>query len=447
MKFRSALAGLVLFFSLTAAAQVTIRPRVERQTSREVNLLRVELAGPYTILTFEYRISRERGMQQIPPELRQFYKYLEPQATSTIGFQPSSRLTVNQGGTRRSFRFIKAQGIPTDPERQQVYPGDQGTFKVYFERLESGMEVFDLFECRSEGSYTCWNYVGVHVTNPAVRRPAPRPRVNPAPVPVPRPEPPVASRHAPTVPPVEKQPENGPVVVSGQVFDAVTKQPINATLSYRAGGRGVDSTRTIQGLGIYRLTLPKGTYEYAVVASGYERLTETLDLTQPAGLTQVDRDIFLKPQRSSGPTPEPVATKPATPPSSVPTPSVRRSILTTPPVVGRKVELKNVLFETGKATLLTDSYATLDDLVQWMQENPQVEIRLEGHTDRLGDSQQNLALSLDRVIAVKRYLTGKGIAADRIQTKGYGDTRPLTHGTSEEERRKNRRVEFVIVKS
>jgi len=444
MNFRAALAGLtLLFFTLTTTAQVTVSPRVDRQSTREVQIVRVELTGSYTVLTFQYRI---RGQRQpppgLPPNMRDLF---EPMYTSTIGFQPDSRLVVNVGGRFRSFQFIRAQGIPTDPDRQKVYPGDEGVFKVYFERLEPGMTVFDLFECRSEGSYTCWNYYGVHIINPLRNAPPPRPRVTPQPAPPSRTQPPVASR--PTPIPVEPK-GDVPIVVSGQVYDAVTKQPVDASLSYRGNGGVTDSARTIRNLGIYRLTLPKDKYNYVVTASGYERLTESLDLTQPAGLTQVDRDIYLQPQaRVSTPTPAPTTTKPATPPVATTLPPTRSPILTTPPVVGRKVELKNVLFETGKATLLPDSHATLDDLAQWMKENPAVEIRLEGHTDRLGDSQKNLELSLDRVVAVKRYLTGKGIAPERIQTKGYGDTRPVTRGTSEAERQKNRRVEFVIVKS
>lgn len=449
MNFRAALAGLAFFFfTLTAAAQVTVSPRIDRQSTREVNIVRVELTGSYTVLTFQYRIRGQRQPQQpLPPSMRDLF---EPMYTSTIGFQPDSRLVVNVAGQVRSFRFIRAQGIPTDPDRQKVYPGDEGVFKVYFERLEPGMTVFDLYECRSEGSYTCWNYYGVHIINPLRRNTAPpRPRVTPQPAPPARSQPPaqvpppVASR------PVPAEPKGDvPVVVSGQVYDAVTKQPVDATLSYRGNGGVTDSARTIRNLGIYRLTLPKDKYNYTVMAPGYERLTEPLDLTQPAGLTQVDRDIYLKPQaRATTPTPAPATPKPATPPVATTPPPARSPILTTPPVVGRKVELKNVLFETGKSTLLTDSYATLDDLAQWMKENPAVEIRLEGHTDKLGDSQKNLELSLDRVVAVKRYLTGKGIVPGRIQTKGYGDTRPITRGTSEAERQKNRRVEFVIVKS
>lgn len=430
MNLRCALAGLFLIFSLMATAQVTINPRIDQQASREVRLIRVELAGAYTILSFEYRIvaGRRPAAPEIPPELREFYKYLEPEYTSTISFRRASRLIVNVGGGTRSFRFIKAQGIPTDPERLDVKPGDKGQFKVYFERLEPGMQLFNLFECRSEGGYTCWNYIGVHVTNPATRRrPPPRPRVGPPPS-----SPPVATR--------PRTNPTGPITISGQVFDVLTKQAIDAKIIYQANGRVADSTRTIHSLGIYRLTLPGGQYQYTASAPGYEALTDDLDLTQPVGLTQVDRDIFLKPSGRVIATPPPATPKP-------PVVNLDRPLSETPVVVGRKVELKYVLFETSQATLLPDSYATLDELAQWMKDNPAVEIRLEGHTDRLGDPQKNLQLSVDRVVAVKHYLTGKGIVASRIQTRGYGDKRPATNATSEEERRKNRRVEFVIVKS
>lgn len=480
--FRAALTGLALFFGLSASAQVTVRPHVERQTSAEVNIAQVQLTPEYTILTFRYRIAGRRRppKEQVPPGLRDFYDYLDPTYTSTIGFQPTSQLVVRTGGSTRSFPFVKVQGIPADPDRLDVQPGDAGTFRVYFERLDPGMVLFDLFECRSEGSYTCWNYTNVRIVNPRKRgrslaptppakpvppvrpplakrstpavpkpgdkRASPRPPVKAKPIPPARP--PLAKRPAPTapkpLPPVATPAPEGEVLVRGQVFDSETKQPIEASLSYLNGGRVVGTASTIGGLGVYRLSLPKGRYDYDVTAPGYERLNEALDLTQPAGLTQVDRDIFLKPLRNNTPTPEPVTPKP---PVVATTPPVRTPLSDLPPVVGRKIELKNVLFEASKAVLLPGSYETLDDLAQWMKENPTVEIRLEGHTDRLGDSQKNLQLSLDRVIAVKRHLTGKGIDPTRVQTKGYGDKRPLTNATTEEERRKNRRVEVVVVKS
>lgn len=95
-------------------------------------------------------------------------------------------------------------------------------------------------------------------------------------------------------------------------------------------------------------------------------------------------------------------------------------------VTNATIRLDNIQFALSKSVLLPESYRELNKLADLIQQRQTLEIRLEGHPDIIGDAKQSLQLSIDRVIAVKRYLIGKGIAARRIQTKGYGDTRLIT---------------------
>jgi OmpA-OmpF porin, OOP family len=115
--------------------------------------------------------------------------------------------------------------------------------------------------------------------------------------------------------------------------------------------------------------------------------------------------------------------------------------------VGTVVNLKSVLFNTGTTTLLEESYPELDAVVDFLNENAKVEIQLEGHTDNRGDAKKNLTLSQERVARIKSYLVSKGISGKRVKGKGFGGTKPIATGDSEESRKLNRRVEFLIVKS
>jgi outer membrane protein OmpA-like peptidoglycan-associated protein len=111
------------------------------------------------------------------------------------------------------------------------------------------------------------------------------------------------------------------------------------------------------------------------------------------------------------------------------------------------IRLKSVLFKLGESELMPESYAELNALVRQMKKHTEIEILLEGHTDITGDATENLQLSIDRVDACKRYLVQQGITPFRIQTKGYGSSKPLIRKGSEKEREANRRVEVKVLKN
>ena len=113
--------------------------------------------------------------------------------------------------------------------------------------------------------------------------------------------------------------------------------------------------------------------------------------------------------------------------------------------VGTKVVLENIYFETGKAILKPESFKQLDQVIEFMESNETLRMEISGHTDNTGSMKVNSKLSEDRAKAVVDYLTGKGIAMDRLEWKGYAYTQPIAPNDTAEGRAKNRRVEFKIL--
>ena len=108
------------------------------------------------------------------------------------------------------------------------------------------------------------------------------------------------------------------------------------------------------------------------------------------------------------------------------------------------VALHNVLFDTGKATLKPESAAALAPVGELLKNDVALKLEIQGHTDNVGQTAANLKLSQDRAAAVKTYLTQTfGIAAARLTTAGFGDTKPVAPNTAEAGRAQNRRVELV----
>ncbi|MEL6866417.1 MAG: OmpA family protein [Bacteroidota bacterium] len=108
------------------------------------------------------------------------------------------------------------------------------------------------------------------------------------------------------------------------------------------------------------------------------------------------------------------------------------------------VIMENIYFETDRYELLEESYQELDKLVNILQKNPNLEINIHGHTDAQGSEMHNDQLSDNRAKAVREYLMSNGIAESRLQSKGFGYSKPVADNTTEKGRQENRRVEFII---
>jgi OmpA-OmpF porin, OOP family len=106
----------------------------------------------------------------------------------------------------------------------------------------------------------------------------------------------------------------------------------------------------------------------------------------------------------------------------------------------------NVNFAVGKADLTESSKFQLADLAKLMKAYPKVNIKIEGHTDNMGEVEKNLRISRERAEAVKTYLTENGIEANRIATAGFGMSKPIADNGTPEGKAKNRRIEAFVVK-
>lgn len=111
----------------------------------------------------------------------------------------------------------------------------------------------------------------------------------------------------------------------------------------------------------------------------------------------------------------------------------------------RSYRLDNVHFDTDKASLRPDSYTQLNELLEYLQRHSTTNIEIAGHTDNTGTAAHNSKLSQDRANTIRDYLVKKGIKANRVTAKGYGDSQPVADNATEEGRQLNRRTEVRIL--
>ena len=208
------------------------------------------------------------------------------------------------------------------------------------------------------------------------------------------------------------------VMMSGKVINQKTGKPIEAKIVIETlpDGEEVGTATSSPNTGEYKVILPKGgRYSIRAVAKDFVAEALNIDLTDSTKIKEFQELI-------------------------------NQGLTLVPIEVGQKVRMNNTFFETGKAAIAPESYPELDRIILTMTENSNLQVELAGHTDNVGKDDDNLKLSQDRADSVREYFIGKGVEPDRVASKGYGESRPVATNDTDEGRKQNRRVEFVILK-
>ncbi len=203
------------------------------------------------------------------------------------------------------------------------------------------------------------------------------------------------------------------VVVEGVVTNAKTKALVGAYVMVEDVNSGelIAVNKSNSATGKYLVVLPAGkTYSVSANKEGFFFNSELFDVPSSAKFQTIKKDIELKPIEK-----------------------------------GAKIVINNIFFETGKATLSPKSNVELEKAYELLKANPTMVIEVGGHTDNVGDDASNMKLSHDRAKSVRDYLVNRGIASNRVQAKGYGESNPVATNDTDEGRQANRRTEFIIL--
>ena len=200
---------------------------------------------------------------------------------------------------------------------------------------------------------------------------------------------------------------------TGKIINSENNEPVSANLSFELmpNADDIGTLKSNKKGEVNFYMRPERKYSITVQAEGFFAYAKIIDVADEITDGKISLDIELKPGG-----------------------------------VGHIIRLDQLIFAQGKADITEESYQGLDELALMMRENQAMEIQLEGHTDFRGSATSNLRLSELRVSAVKNYLVAKGIATERILTKAFGGTVPITRDNTPEARALNRRVEVRILK-
>ncbi len=203
------------------------------------------------------------------------------------------------------------------------------------------------------------------------------------------------------------------IYVKGVVSDVKTQKglPANVELTDNASGTLINKVQTDE-LGNYFITLPEGKdYTFTVNRKGYLFYSSAYALSGAVPDSTYVKNIALEPIK-----------------------------------LASSFVFTQVLFENNSYALLPASLPELNKLVQILEENPSMQIQISGYTDNIGKASDNLILSTNRAKSIVNYLSGKGIAADRLSYKGFGSDNPIATNETAAGRAQNRRTSFTITR-
>jgi len=209
--------------------------------------------------------------------------------------------------------------------------------------------------------------------------------------------------------------ESSPSLIlwKGKVMDEMgTPLEAQIILTDNETGEQISEFYSNSETGKFIVSLPAGkNYGVAVKKTGYLFHSENFNIPENAPFKEVNKDIILKKIAA-----------------------------------GAEVVLNNIFFDFNKATLRPESKTELQNVIEFLQQNPNISLEISGHTDNVGSYEYNLNLSEKRAQAVVDYLIQQGIPSNRLVFKGYSFTKPIASNATEEGRQLNRRVEFKIIK-
>lgn len=204
------------------------------------------------------------------------------------------------------------------------------------------------------------------------------------------------------------------VLVQGKVFNAKTNEALgDVKILYERlpDGTEIGLATSDPSTGAYKIVLPSGArYGYLAEAEGYVAVNANIDLNDLEEYKEITQDLFLVPIET-----------------------------------GATVVMNNIFFDFDRSAVQEDSYPELRRVVEFMNDNPGVEIEISGHTDSMGPTNYNQGLSERRARSVFDYLIENGVASDRVVSRGFGESNPVADNESDEGRAQNRRVEFKIL--